>query len=233
MNSIGNILTNFEWAYKGPISIIRGTGYQGKGVSRTLFLNTPKLEDIPEQLFAVKVSQSTNPAKAGKVVFRFFSFRFDPNQKFENMAPTGIDMNTPLSEIKAIIITKLGNIPQAEASINVNLKGRFTNVECSDGLFAIYDETKPEFQSDDPTKSGDAPYYIKSDAVIQVKLKGAVSQGNEYLQSTLSTTATAAETFQSRQVGSVWDPSGNASVTAPVSTPVGAPEVPQAGQPVW
>lgn len=233
MNSIGNILANFEWTYEGPISIIRGTGYQGKGVSRTLFLNQPKLEEIPEQLFAVKLSQSTNPAKAGKVVFRFFSFRFDPNQKFENMAPTGVGMDTPLSEIKAMIISKLGNIPQAEASINVNLKGRFTNVQCSDGLFAIYDETKPEFQSDDPTKSGDAPYYIKSDAVIQVKLKGAVSQGNEYLQSTLSTTATAAETFQSRQVGSVWDPSGNASVTAPVSTPVGAPEVPQAGQPVW
>lgn len=229
MNSIGNILANFEWTYEGPISIIRGTGYQGKGVSRTLFLNEPKLEDIPEQLFAVKLSQSTNPAKAGKVVFRFFSFRFDPNQKFENMAPTGVGMDTPLSEIKAMIISKLGNIPQAEASINVNLKGRFTNVQCSDGLFAIYDETKPEFQSDDPTKSGDAPYYIKSDAVIQVKLKGAVSQGNEYLQSTLSTPATAAETFQNRQVGSVWSPDGS----TPAAPVMNTPEAPQAGQPVW
>ena len=173
MNSIGNILANFEWTYEGPISIIRGTGYQGKGVSRTLFLNEPKLEDIPEQLFAVKLSQSTNPAKAGK--------------------------------------------------------GRFTNVQCSDGLFAIYDETKPEFQSDDPTKSGDAPYYIKSDAVIQVKLKGAVSQGNEYQQSTLSTPATAAETFQNRQVGSVWSPDGS----TPAAPVMNTPEAPQAGQPVW
>lgn len=230
MNSIGNILANFEWTYEGPISIIRGTGYQGKGVSRTLFLNQPKLEEIPEQLFAVKLSQSTNPAKAGKVVFRFFSFRFDPNQKFENMAPTGVGMDTPLSEIKAMIISKLGNIPQAEASINVNLKGRFTNVQCSDGLFAIYDETKPEFQSDDPSKSGDAPYYIKSEAVIQVKLKGAMSQGNEYLQSTLSTPATAAETFQNRQVGSVWSPDGSTPASVPTMNPQ---EAPQAGQPVW
>ena len=145
------------------------------------------------------------------------------------MAPTGVGMDTPLSEIKAMIISKLGNIPQAEASINVNLKGRFTNVQCSDGLFAIYDETKPEFQSDDPTKSGDAPYYIKSDAVIQVKLKGAVSQGNEYLQSTLSTPATAAETFQNRQVGSVWSPDGS----TPAAPVMNTPEAPQAGQPVW
>ena len=69
MNSIGNVLTNFEWDYEGPISIIRGTGYQNKGVSRTMFL-TPKLADIPEQLFALKVSQSTNPARAGKPASR-------------------------------------------------------------------------------------------------------------------------------------------------------------------
>lgn len=229
MNSIGNILTNFEWTYEGPVSIIRGTGYQGKGVSRTLFLNQPKLEEIPEQLFAVKVSQSTNPAKAGKPVFRFFSFRFDPQSKFENMAPQGITLETPLSEIKAIVIGKFANIPNAEVSLNVNLKGRFTNVQCADQLIAIYDEANPDFQSDDPAKSGDAPYYIKSDAIIQVKLKGAMSQGNEYLQSTLSTTATADETFQARQVGQVWNPSGGAvGGSAPVNTPDA-----QAGQAVW
>lgn len=225
MDSIGNVLTGFEWDYDGPISIFRGTGYQGKGVSRTMFL-TPKLEEIPEQLFALKLSQSTNPAKAGKPVFRYFSFRFDENGKYENFAPEGISLNTPLSEIKNMVISKMGNIPNAQISINVNLHGTFTNVTCADGTFAIYDEEK--FPSADSNKHGNAPYYIKGDANIHVKLKGAVSQGNEYLQSTLSTTATSNDIFQKVQRGKVWGEEDNSGVMP--DTPAAAAEP---GKPVW
>lgn len=223
-NSIGNVLTNFEWDYEGPISIIRGTGYQGKGVSRTMFLS-PKLEDIPEELFALKVSQSPNPAKAGKLVFKYFSFRFDENAKYENAAPTDVTLETPLSEIKNLVLSKMGNIPNAQISVNVNLHGAFTNVSCADGTYAIYDEEK--FKSADPNKSGDAPYYIKGDAIIHVKLKGAISQGNEYLQSTLSTTASADDIFQKVQAGKVWGEDGDTVNT------VSSPSTDTSAAPVW
>lgn len=215
MNSVGKVLAGFEWDYDGPISIIRGTGYQGKGVSRTMFLS-PKLEDIPAQLFAVKMSQSTNPAKAGKVVFRYFSFRFNENEKYQNMAPTGITLETSLDEIKAMVVSKLANIPNTQVSVNINLHGRFTNVTCADGTYAIYDEEK--FQSPDPNKSGDAPYYIKQGVNIHVKLKGADSaQGNEYIQSILSTTAVADEIFQKVQSGKVWGEDDGTAAAAPVA----------------
>ena len=202
MNSTERVLKGFEWAYTGTVSIMRGSGYQGKGVSRTLFL-APKLEDVPEQLFALKISQSTNPAKAGKPVFKFFSYRFDENAKFENTAPEAVNMQTPLSDIKAMVISKFGNIPTAQISLNINLPGRFTNVTCADGTYAIYDEEK--FPNEDPNKVGEAPYYIKGDAVINVTLKGAESQNNEYLQTTLSTTAVSNDIFQKTQSGKVWD----------------------------
>jgi hypothetical protein len=225
MNSIGNVLTNFEWDYEGPISIIRGTGYQNKGVSRTMFL-TPKLADIPEQLFALKVSQSTNPARAGKLVFKYFSYRFDENAKYENTAPESVSLDTPLSEVKNLVVSKIGNIPNAQISVNVALHGSFTNVSCADGTYAIFDKEK--FKNADPNKDGDAPYYIKGDAIIRVKLKGAVSQGNEYLQSTLSTTASADDIFQKVQAGKVWgEDSGDVGAAASPSTDAGA------ANPVW
>lgn len=228
MNSAGKVLTNFEWKYEGPIKIMRGKGYQGKGVSRTMFL-TPKLEDIPVELFALKISQSTNPAKTGKPTFRYFNFRFDPNAKYEDMAPTGIDLTTPLEEIKATVITKFGNIPNAEISVNVHLAGKFTNVTCADGVFAIYDEDK--FPNADPDRAGNAPYYLKSDAIMNVALKGAVSQGNEYLQSTISTTAISNDVFQKSQTGKVWGEEEGVSAGTPTTPAAGAPT--PTGAPVW
>ena len=100
--SVGSILSGFTWTYNGPISIFKGTGYKGKGVSRTMFLTPERIEDIPAELFAVKLSQSTNPALAGKAVFRFFGFKFGEATKFETVAPASITMATPLEEIKAI-----------------------------------------------------------------------------------------------------------------------------------
>lgn len=204
MNSIGNVLKGFEWDYEGTVSIMRGTGYQGKGVSRTMFLS-PKLAEIPAELFAIKISQSPNPSKAGKPVFRFFSFRFNEQEKYQNMAPTGITMETPLEDVKNMVVSKLGNIPTVQVSLNINLNGSFCNVTCADGTYAIFDDQAEDLKNPDPGKSGDAPYYIKSDAVLHVHLKGAMSsQGNEYIQSTLSTTATSNDVFQDRERGKIW-----------------------------
>ena len=98
--SIGKILSGFEWDYDGPVRFVTGKGYQGKGISRTMFLSPSNLADIPEELFAVKLSQSVKAERAGKPVFRFFSYRFTPGEgAYQDLAPTGITLDTPNSQI--------------------------------------------------------------------------------------------------------------------------------------
>ena len=217
--SIGKILAGFEWDYDGPVRFVTGKGFQGKGISRTMFLTPSNLADIPEELFAVKISQSVKPERAGKAVFRFFSYRFTPGEgAYQDLAPTGITLDTPLSEIKNLVVSKFSNLPTPiEISLAVNLHGKFTNIQCSDGVFALYDEDEDKFKDPDPEKNGRAPYWIKAGTQVHVKLKGAESQGNEYLQSTLSTTASANEIFQTAQVGKVWEGAdmGSAPSAAP------------------
>lgn len=224
--SIGKILAGFEWDYDGPVRFVTGKGYQGKGISRTMFLTPSNLAEIPEEMFAVKLSQSTKPERAGKAVFRFFSYRFTPGEgSYQDLAPTGITLDTPLSEIKNLVVSKFSNLPTPiEISLAINLHGKFTNIQCSDGVYALYDEDK--FADPDLEKNGRAPYWIKADTQIHVKLKGAESQGNEYLQSTLSTTASANEIFQKAQVGKVWEGADMDSV--PASAPSAAPNAPAA-----
>lgn len=226
MNSNENVLQNFEWGYDGTVGFARGQGYQGVGISRTMFLH-PKVEDVPENLFALKVSKSPNPQKAGKLVFRFLSYRLTEEAKPSDLVPSGVDMNTPLADIKAAFVTKINSTPGSSVSLNIGLKGKFTNIDCADGTFKLYDEDAPEFKTDDPNTTGNAPYYIKSDAQIHVKLKGAMSkQGNPYIQSTLSTTSTSNEILAAPQRGAIWNPDGNAATAAEAPAAEGV-------DPVW
>lgn len=227
MTSNDNVLDKFEWDYDGTVGFARGEGYQGSGISRTIFLH-PKVEDIPENLFAVKVSKSTNPQKTGKLVFKYLSYRLDENQKPIDMVPAGIEMSTPLDQIKAAFVSKLTTMPGASISLNIGLKGKFTTIACADGNFKLYDEDEPEFKTDDPKTTGNAPYYIKSDAIVHVKLKGAMSkQANPYIQTTLSSTSTSNEILAKPQKGAIWDPDGNnAATAAPAQAATGV-------DPVW
>ena len=223
MTSAENVLQGFEWDYDGTVGFSRGPGYMGVGISRTLFLH-PKIEDIPEQLFALKVSQSSNAQRAGKLVFKYLSYRVGEDQPSSDLAPSSVDMTTPLSQIRDMFVSKLGALPGASVSLTIALKGAFTNIQCADGLFALYDEAKEEFKTDDPNTTGNAPYYIKSDAQIHVKLKGAMSkQGNPYIQTTLSSTSTSSEIFVKPQRGAVWNPDDQAGTPAPEAPESDAP----------
>lgn len=227
MTSNENVLQNFEWGYDGTVGFARGQGYQGVGISRTMFLH-PNVEDIPENLFAIKVSKSTNPQKQGKMVFKYLSYRFTEEAKPMGLVPSGIDMNTPLADIKAALVSKVNATPGASVSLNIGLKGKFTNIDCADGKFKLYDEDAPEFKTDDPNTTGNAPYYIKSDADIHVTLKGAMSkQGNPYIQSTLSTTKTSNEILVKPERGAIWNPEGETA--APAADSAAAEGV----DPVW
>ncbi len=229
MTSNENVLQNFEYEYDGTVSIVRGVGYQGTGISRTIFLHPENVQDIPEELFAIKVSKSTNPQKANKFVFRFLSYRLEKDQKPSDLVPGGIDMTTPLADLKAAFVSKMATLPDASVSLNINLKGTFTNIACADAVIKLYDESEPEFKTEDPNTTGNAPYYIKPDAQIHVKLKGAMSkQGNPYIQTTLSTVGTSDQVLTRPQKGSIWkaDENAGSGVAADASAADGC-------NPVW
>lgn len=210
MNSNENVLQGFEWECDTTVGFARGQGYQGVGISRTIFLH-PDLESIPENLFAVKVSKSSNQQKQGRIVFKYVSYRMTENDKPMDLAPAGIDLSTPLDQIKAAFVNMKAKTPSMSVSLNIGLKGKFTTIACADGTFKLYDEDEADFKTDDPNTTGNAPYYIKSDAKIHVKLKGAMSkQGNPYIQTTLSSTLASSEIFAMTQKGQVWNPEANA-----------------------
>lgn len=224
MNSTENVLNGFEWEYDGTVGFSRGQGFKGVGISRTMFLH-PNVADIPEQLFAVKVSQSTNPQKAGTLVFKYLSYRLADDQKYMDSVPNGVDLQTPLSDIKALVVSKFATIQSASVALNIGLKGKFTSITCTDGTFKLYDEDEPSFKTDDPNTTGNAPYYIKNDAQVHVKLKGAMSkQGNAYIQSTLSSTSASSEIFAQPQRGAIWSPDGAVASAEPAAAATATPE---------
>lgn len=205
-------LKGFEWDYTGTVAIFKREGYQGKGVSRTMFFSpdVSELENIPAELFMVKVSQSQKPELAGKVVFRFLSFKLTEDGQYNSTAPQGVTVTTPLEEIKALVVSKLSAIPEAQVSIAIRLHGKFTTVSTPEGNFNIYDEER--FPSTNWRELGDPPYYLRNDVEVTVSLKGAESHGNEYLQSRIKTNLSPDEIFQKRADGQIWgEDSGSVS----------------------
>lgn len=207
-------LRGFQYDYTGTVAIFKQQGYQGQGVARTLFFSPEltQLADLPAELFMVKISQSTNPEKAGRVVFRFLSFKFSEEGQYGSIAPEGITVTTPLEEVKALIVSKLTAVPQAQVSVAIPLKGRFTTVTTPEGDFNIYDEDK--FPSNDWRELGDPPYYLRNDVEVTVSMKGAESHGNEYLQTRIKTTLSPDEIFQKRAEGKIWGEDDGGSAPA-------------------
>lgn len=220
--SIGKILKGFEHSITGPISIFKSKGYEGKGISRTMFLTPESLEAIPEELFALKISQSSNPALAGKAAFRYFGFKFTDEEKFQSVAPDGLNLSTPLADVKAKVIAGLSLVPEAQYSISVPLKGKFTPVKFADDTFNIYDEAA--FPNESWEVLGEPPYYLKQDTIVTVKLSGHESRGNEYFRSELSTNATSDEALQKKgAVGKIWGADESGSVSGEAAIPAAAP----------
>lgn len=219
MNSNTHSLAGLHYVYNGHVSTTKGKGWQGKGASRTLFCY-PKIADIPSSLFACKVSQSPKPERQGKLVFKYLSFRFDPNGQFNDLAPSTVTMDTDLDNVKNIVTTQLASIPTAEISLQIRLHGKWKNITTGTGPVALYNDDDETLQHADLMKNGEPPYYIKKDAVITVTLKGMDSaQGNGFISSELSTTAPSAQVLQMRGTSApIWD--GTDGTSAPMPSPV-------------
>lgn len=197
----------------GPISIFQTAGMNGRP-SRRLFIDVTNLAAIPDKLFAVKISQSKNPNLAGKPVFKHFSYRVSENEPFSALAPETTTLATPVSEIKAAVVGKLGALPSAKFSLNITLNGTFANIQTSEGVFTIYDDK--EF----PATEGKPGYYVASGTEAEVTITEATSQYGPYYRTSIKTSLSPDEVFVKAGKGKVWgaDNLGGGDVAEPTAT---------------
>lgn len=202
---------------KGPISIFQTAGMNGRP-SRRLFIEVTDLAAIPEELFAVKISQSKNPSLAGKPVFKYFSYKVNENTPFSALAPENTTLATPVSEIKSAVVSKLGALPGAKYSLNISLNGTFANIETSEGIYTIFDDK--EF----PATEGKPGYYVASGTEAEVTITKAQSQYGPYYRTSIKTDLSPDEVFVKAGKGKIWgaENQGGISTTAAEGTNDGA-----------
>lgn len=198
-----------ELELTAPIGIFLNKGNANYSPSWRMFINVEDLATIPDDLFATKVSQSQNPDLAGKVVFKYFSFKVNDNTPWSIHTPSGTQITTPPAELKQLVVDRLGNMEGVEMSLAINLPGNFCNIDTPEGVFTVFD--KKEF----PQTDGKPGYYIKSESLVTIHLTEATHLGNKYYQVRLSTDLTPDELFVKAGRGQVWgQDDGGAGVSA-------------------
>lgn len=144
-----------------------------------------ELADMPEELFAVKISQSKKPERAGKLVFSYLAFRLNESTPWSDLASNNHTIATPLSEIKAAVVSVIGSQPNAKVQFTMNMPGKFANIMTSDGNYSIYDFNE--------TPDGNLGYYLRGGSVVTVELTPSEHQGNSYYRMKLSAKDTSPE----------------------------------------
>lgn len=161
----------------------------GKKV-RTVWATVEDLEKVPEELFAIKISQSKKPELAGKPVFKYFVYKLKDTDAWSSLAPSDATPVTELKELKDKVVAQFANKPDARLAMSLKMHGSWGNIETSDGSYALYDDEHY------PDTQGDPAYYLKSDTHVNIGITPAVSHGNEYLQISLSTDEAPDDIFQ-------------------------------------
>lgn len=200
--------------------------------SRRVHISIADINEIPEELFAVKISQSKKPEKAGKVVFKYLTYRQAGTEEIrQDFAPNGVTTATPVADIKALFVNFLAQQGlKLEFSVTINLLGNFSNIETPEGRLTIFDNN--EF----PATEGNPGYYLKAGTIATVSLKEMKSNyGGSFFSVRLKTEQAPAEIFVRGGRAKVYDfgESSAPSFTEPVApvAPV-APEAPATGS-LW
>lgn len=147
------------------------------------------LDQVPDLLFGLKVSQSKNPQRAGKLMFKYLSFQLDPTQPWSTLAFNDLTASTPHEEVKKVVVQAFTkNAPQADIRFTTNIPGKFESIETSEGRYSIYDFNV--------NANGDLGYYLNPTIPVTVTFEEAIHMGNSYLRISLSATdRTAKELF--------------------------------------
>lgn len=203
-----------------PKSIfIRSNVSDGKGayakpegtIQHRLYITTETLEEIPEELFAVKLSQSAKPERKGKLVFKYFSWE-EEGKGWNDLVGDGSPalIAQPVATIKQLVVEALKNATGLRWSLQFNSPSPFLNVETPNGKFIVYDNKKyPNTLGLPSDADGNRLYYLKSDADIELGLESAVSNGNDYYRLSLtSKNPDGNAVFGKSSVGQEWNPEG-------------------------
>lgn len=182
-----------------PVSIFQHEGNNGRQ-SRRLFMaiKGEALADIPDEMFAIKISQSKNPELAGKPVFKYFGYRLNDDTPFSSVAPTGTRIDTPTADTKAEVLAKLAGIKGAVFSMAVNLNGTFANIKTPDGNFTLFDEKAF------PQTQGRPGYYLSRDTIANVTLTKATSANGPYYRVAIETSMMPDDIFVRAGKSRVW-----------------------------
>lgn len=202
---------------EAPISVFQSTNMNGKP-SRRVLIRVKDLGAIPDELFAVKISQSKKPELTGHPIFRYFSFKVSEDTPFSPLAPTSATLQTPTAELKAQVVENLGKMAGAIFHIAINMNGRFGNIRTPEGIYTLFDDQ--QF----PQSEGKPGYYLKSNTKATVTLTKSISHYGPYYRVVLETTAMPNDIFVKSGRSKVWgaEDVSNVALTPTSAAPAAA-----------
>lgn len=160
----------------------------------TLFCTVDSVEDIPDILFDVKISQSRKPELAGKTLFRHIVYKADEDSAWLSFAPAGVTVSTPREEIKQEMVKLFEKRKPFQVSLSLRMYGKWGDIETPDGPYALYDEERyPDGM----------PYYLVPGTKCDVTVTEASNHGNSYFQTKIKTDSMPDDIFKLRGKGAL------------------------------
>lgn len=205
--------------------------------SRRLFMYPANIEDVPAELFATKMSQSTNPALKGKLVFKHIGIKVSDETGWVSNVPKGVEGDTDLEEVKRLTVARIKGT-DIQFSVAVNLAGKFANITTPEGDMLVFDNDKF------PATAGLPNYYYKSDvpATIELQLTPSKTPGySDYYRVRVSTTESPDNIFTKKGgQAQVWGEDdyddgevNTASAFEPASTPTPSAPAEESDGAIW
>ena len=205
-----------------PISVFQGHNMNGDP-SRRVFIHVKDLSTVPDELFAVKISQSKKPELAGRAVFKYFSYKPNDEAPFSSLAPANTTLQTPVAELKALALGNLAKLPDAVFSLAINMNGRFGNIKTPKGTYLLFDDERF------PQSEGKPGYYLKGETEATVTLTQAAGQHCSYYRVQLETEQSPDEIFVKSGQSRVWGAEDDVAVSqTPTDASAQAPTNPSA-----
>ena len=150
---------------------------QTKDVTRTMRIDFDSVDSIPVELFTVKESKSTNPEKAGKIVFRWLTMSKQDGEKRTStnlITWKNVKKDTEKEILKKWLTKVVENDPELQISAYIPLKGKFLNVDLSDNLYIVFNEDEYPGEVNPSTGKnetlGQPPYFLKDGTPLDIEL---------------------------------------------------------------
>lgn len=168
---------------KQPVSIFRNKNSNSKkDVARSMRIDFTDIESIPDELLTVKVSQSANPQKAGKVVFRWLNLSYGEG---DNIVRTNIiksknvTIATKPEALRKYLEKLMEKYPELTISAFIPLSGKYLNVDLKDKLIIVFNEDEYPGKVNPSTGKnetlGQPPYYMKDQTILDIDLTEMVN----------------------------------------------------------